>query len=729
MSLSMLVGGADCGPSNPLQNLSKRFDQDRGVQQDYISGGHAGPSRETFRTQQAPAQDIHQDAARFFGGAPAFNHQAAIRPSFDLSAMHEALPQTSLLSPIQSPHQTMHNNPLAGWANDFLQQQPKTFVQPQTSVAHLEPQQERLLSPVSPPVGAMQNGMTWSPSYSSYRMGPMSNVMQDMNVQAQRTPTQTDQALWDKEFQSQESMLNAHSASDIITLAEGLNEQQGENATVPNDEMARLAAQVINSVKDEQNPKFAQSQFMGLMRQLRDGEVVVDKEQFVAKELATSVGVDVKGKGRALDVPLNSFQGSLLSNPVGAQSMPAPMPQAADVERQLDPNEAYFHQENAEYKDYWNAYHTAPPPQTSVDGSSSWHEMQQDWETFEASAIGITPLVNYQFQQNNPYLLGDSSRTHHHTAHLSQIQRLYENVLELEAAVQRDPNNAAAWFELGVKQQESEREAKAIQALQRAIALDPMHLSTWLALAVSHTNDSNRTETYNAIREWAIRNEKYTSTVKLFMPDTTIDSTGPTANDFNHLVNCLVAMARNADQNGVDADVQVALAVLLNTTEDYPKAQDCFMTALAVRPDDWLLYNRVGATMANNGQAEEALQYYYRALDLNPAYIRARYLPHSLARCSDTYCAWSSNRFNLGISCINLRRYDEAAQHVLDALVLQDSDSVADDTGMNGRRGVTSSTLWESLKTTCLHLQRIDLAALCDRQDLDGFRRTFHQGE
>lgn len=78
--------------------------------------------------------------------------------------------------------------------------------------------------------------------------------------------------------------------------------------------------------------------------------------------------------------------------------------------------------------------------------------------------------------------------------------------------------------------------------------------------------------------------------------------------------------------------------------KEYEKAQDCFRTALAVRPDvshflqnnffcqdhilfvtqDWLLYNRVGATMANSGRAEEALDYYYRALELNPAYIRAR---------------------------------------------------------------------------------------------------------
>lgn len=69
--------------------------------------------------------------------------------------------------------------------------------------------------------------------------------------------------------------------------------------------------------------------------------------------------------------------------------------------------------------------------------------------------------------------------------------------------------------------------------------------------------------------------------------------------------------------------------------QDYDKARDCFQTALAVRPDDPQLYNRVGATLANNGRAQEALDYYYRALELNPSYIRAR--------------------FNLGISCINLK--------------------------------------------------------------------------
>lgn len=130
--------------------------------------------------------------------------------------------------------------------------------------------------------------------------------------------------------------------------------------------------------------------------------------------------------------------------------------------------------------------------------------------------------------------------------------------------MQRDPANAAAWFELGVKQQENEREAKAIQALERAIELDPSHLPTWLALAVSYTNDTHRLGAYDAVREWALRNPKYQAVVS--------GSTLATAarGDFAGLIDVLIRMATSTNhqnQGGVDADVQVALAVLLNATE------------------------------------------------------------------------------------------------------------------------------------------------------------------
>jgi peroxin-5 len=69
-----------------------------------------------------------------------------------------------------------------------------------------------------------------------------------------------------------------------------------------------------------------------------------------------------------------------------------------------------------------------------------------------------------------------------------------------------------------------------------------------------------------------------------------------------------------------------------------------------------------------------------------------------------------------------VQRYEEAVQHILDALVLQSSDEIEGPQSPEATKGVTSSALWESLKTTCLHLQKPDLAALCDSRDLSVIR-------
>ena len=140
----------------------------------------------------------------------------------------------------------------------------------------------------------------------------------------------------------------------------------------------------------------------------------------------------------------------------------------------------------------------------------------------------------------------------------------------MEAVVQRDPNNARAWYELGVKQQENEREPQAIGALQRSLELDPTHLSSWLALAISYTNEGDRHGTYEAIQNWIRHNEAYRDIVVAYEASDGTEANG--TNESQNLVACLIAMARGVSRpgtggNDVDPDVQIALAVLLNTNE------------------------------------------------------------------------------------------------------------------------------------------------------------------
>ncbi|KAG1715745.1 hypothetical protein ID866_1413 [Astraeus odoratus] len=763
MSLSMLVGGgSECGPTNPLQGLVKRFDQDHGP-------------------QQLPTSELQQDAARFFSTSPSSSTGAEgllINPTeprhlqqqpFDMNQLQETLPQFAPVSgsnaAVQSPFTALGS---AGWANDFLrsnyhQQNVQDQGQAQGKAGG-ETVQERVQSPPSAaPTRA------WGSSYA-YRMGQMSNLAMSTHgpaqIQGLRPEIQNDrelyyspyvrsvadrhldsdrmiEMLWDREFQSQESVLDRSAlVSERARKQEESQLHQDQEPAVlasapPADAMARLAAQVIQAVAHEQNHKFKESSFMNLMRQFRDGEVVVDQNGIVPSESVSTLAAtgtpgvsllqnpitDLKGKGkaRATDVVQTTPKEEHIS------------PLALSMrEKEGDVNEAYFEKENEEFKAWWDAHHAGPsssttssvePPTVTTGPSMSlaqqkqreigqWYEMQNAWDEFEATTTGVRPVLEYEFEKENPYLkgVGGIQASRHHSMHTESVGRMHESILELEAAIQQDPYKAQLWYELGVRQQSSEREVKAVQALRRCLALDASYLPAWLALAVSYTNESNRTGTYDAVREWALRHPepKYQEIIRTKGEE--VLENGSSKN-FYRLVNVLIEMARaSSETQQVDADVQIALAVLLNTLEDYPRALDCFLTALAVRPDDWLLYNRVGATMANNARAGDALQYYYRALELNPGYIRARY--------------------NLGISCINLHRYEEALTHILDALVLQDSEG-SDATGEMGsgglnKRGVTSSTLWDSLKTACLHLQRVDLASFCDHRDLDGFRNTFN---
>jgi peroxin-5 len=167
--------------------------------------------------------------------------------------------------------------------------------------------------------------------------------------------------------------------------------------------------------------------------------------------------------------------------------------------------------------------------------------------------------------------------------------------------------------------------------------------------------------------------------------------------------------ARMNPTKGIDPDVQSGLGILFNLGSEYEKAADCFQAALNVNPDDSLLWNRLGATLANGGQSAEAIGAYRRSLEISPGCIRTRY--------------------NLGISCVNLGAYKEAAEHFISSLNIQAAGKGSEDSSPAGaadnKQNVMSDSIWSSLRMILHLLDRGELTSAIDHRDLQTLNREF----
>lgn len=68
-----------------------------------------------------------------------------------------------------------------------------------------------------------------------------------------------------------------------------------------------------------------------------------------------------------------------------------------------------------------------------------------------------------------------------------------------------------------------------------------------------------------------------------------------------------------------DADVHVVLGVLYNLSREFDKAIGAFRTALDLKPRDYSLWNKLGATQANSVQSADAILAYQQVICMLPS--------------------------------------------------------------------------------------------------------------
>lgn len=431
------------------------------------------------------------------------------------------------------------------------------------------------------------------------------------------------------------------------------------------DDLAKTAKDFLSNVTD---PKLANSEFLKFVKKIGDGEIVIKDNEVIERS------PDDKAEAWA---------------------------QEFSQAPQLEPGHSLV--------DKWEEEFAEMTGNRETSDEEFWEKLQKHWEDVDKTRDDGHPWLT-EFEESDPYKVyefeDENPLIDHPDPFQAGLDKLKEGdipnaVLLFEAAVQKDSQHAQAWQYLGTTQAENEQEPAAIAALKKCLELDSNNLMALMSLATSYTNESLAAHACHVLKSWLKKNPAYAHLVPGELSAAPKITSYISSTEHTEVKDLFIEAARLMKNGEIDADVQSGLGVLFNLSGEYDKAVDCFSAALQVKPQDALLWNKLGATLANGNRSEEAVEAYHHALQISPGYIRSRY--------------------NLGIACINLGVHKEAVEHFLTALNMQRKSQQ----GMKDPQVVMSKNIWSTLRMAVSLLGRPDLYDACDNQDLDRLNSEF----
>ncbi len=273
-----------CGPSNPLQNLQKHTSSDRSLQQEAASGSQQQRPGSNFRHNNAVLdQRLEADFTNFQQHQHQQQHH--MNGVFDdASYMTMTMGQRQNQQQRQQQQQQQQQQ---NWANDFSNLSISGTSQQQFSQNQQNQQQ---VAPGWKSEFSQSSGIQQNQPYSTFQQPYMMNrsmISQNM----------TNSIYQQQQSQQQQSQQPQHISNDIfeqafsnveasIKLSEQHIEQpQDLQQEQPQDEFhedteqfSQVAKQIAHNLSSDKSEKFQQSNFLSLMKQIANKEVLMNKE-------------------------------------------------------------------------------------------------------------------------------------------------------------------------------------------------------------------------------------------------------------------------------------------------------------------------------------------------------------------------------------------------------------------------------------------------------------------
>ena len=432
-------------------------------------------------------------------------------------------------------------------------------------------------------------------------------------------------------------------AKEASLQQEDLNQKQTSNPM--------LTTHLIETMMSDSDPKFQESEFLNFMKQIQNGEVEI-KDNVVINR-SEKAKVDESAFNDNIEVGDGLIEYAIKENQIASEKGLMEVKDEKDLENQ---NEM---QGGKRIEDYWEdliktydenneenieklhklwelsikEYEAAAAERTKTEQWQKSHEMDTNKFQNEAKI--------YNFEESNPYSLLENPLDS--LKETLQKGNSFNTRLVLEAHLQKNKNDFKGWRSLGLLLQELNEDQASVSCFLNALEICPTDKSTLLQLGVACNNVFDELHAIMYLEKWL------DAPGLSFISQSEIKDKKWTGNEIM-LVKKSIQEKFLAFQKKDDPEWLYAFAVINYICQDFDEAKTLFKQAVEIDPNNYFLWNKLGAAHAKSKNLEETQAAYHQALNLKPNYLRS----------------W----INLAINYNSKKMYEQAASFILNSLAL-----------------------------------------------------------